>query len=344
MKIAILTNMAPFISGGAEVLTRDLKNKLIEYGHDAQIIRFYFSYSKNEHLLDGIIASKLTRIENTDCVIATKFPAYLIEHQNKKVWLIHQFRQAYDLENTAFDCFSHSEIDQRIKASIRKADIAALSKVNPIYTISPVITCRLSHYCGIDSSPLFPPLLDDTKYYFQEVGDFVFLPSRVNDSKRQALLVEAMRYTKTAVKLLLSGRGDTRQDEENIFQLIEKYDLSHKVTYLNRFISDKEKYELFSRCLMVAFAPLDEDYGYVTLEAFASKKPVLTCKDSGCPPYFISQKENGYIVAPDPKEIAGYFDYAYSQKHCIDQMGKNAYQSYLDKDITWDRVIRRLTE
>ena len=31
----------------------------------------------------------------------------------------------------------------------------------------------------------------------------------------------------------------------------------------------------------MVFAPFDEDYGYVTLEAFEARKPVVTASDSG---------------------------------------------------------------
>ena len=129
MKVAILTNMAPYIFGGAEVLAGDLKNKLCVYGHEAQVIRFHFSWKKNSHLLDAMFAAHMTKIENVDCVIGMKFPAYLCEHHNKKIWLIHQFRQAYDLENTEFDCFTSSKEDQAIKASIRQSDIRSFDSV-----------------------------------------------------------------------------------------------------------------------------------------------------------------------------------------------------------------------
>lgn len=343
MKVAILTNMAPYIFGGAEVLAEDLKNKLCVYGHEAQVIRFHFSWKKNSHLLDAMFAAHMTKIENVDCVIGMKFPAYLCEHHNKKIWLIHQFRQAYDLENTEFDCFTSSKEDQAIKASIRQSDIRSFDSVgSSIYTISPVVSERLSRYCGIASEPLLPPLSDDSHFYCERDEGYIYLPSRVNKSKRQAMLVEAMRYTKTNVKLLLTGKGDTKQDEDSIFRLIEKYNLSNKVIFLNRFISEKEKYDFYSRSIMVAFTPVYEDYGYVTLEAFSSKKPVLSCQDSGCPTYFISNQENGFITAPDPYQIAEKFDYAYTHRTKMTEMGMSAYNNYLKMDITWDRVIRRL--
>ena len=39
--------------------------------------------------------------------------------------------------------------------------------------------------------------------------------------------------------------------------------------------------------LGVIFPPLDEDYGYVTLEAMLAAKPVITCTDSGGPLEFV---------------------------------------------------------
>ena len=40
---------------------------------------------------------------------------------------------------------------------------------------------------------------------------------------------------------------------------------------------------MYGRCRAVCFTPLNEDYGFVTAESFASRKPVVSCTDSGGP-------------------------------------------------------------
>ena len=46
-------------------------------------------------------------------------------------------------------------------------------------------------------------------------------------------------------------------------------------------VSDEELLALYGRAAAIFFAPLNEDYGFVTVEAFSSRKPVVTCRDSG---------------------------------------------------------------
>jgi len=344
MKIAIVNVMAPFIYGGAEFLADSLNNKLIEYGYDVQMIRLPFSWWPVDHIIDGIIATRLTKLENVDMMIGLKFPAYFIPHEKKKLWLLHQLRQAYDQEGIQpYDFFAYSDYAQKVKKNVINADNAFLKPLEGrIFTISQVISNRLKKYNQIDSDYLYPPIIDEEMFYKGEKGDYIFYPSRVGASKRQGLLVEAMRYTKSKVRLVLTGKGDSIQNEEEIINLIEKYNLSGKVTYINRFITQKEKCDLYANCLGVAFIPLDEDYGYITIEAFKSFKPVITCFDSGCPALFVQHEQCGYIVNPIAQELAAAMDMFFENTNNTVEMGQNANERLKELNINWDTVIERL--
>jgi glycosyltransferase involved in cell wall biosynthesis len=351
MKIAIVNAMVPYSFGGAEFHVDSLKDKLIEFGYDVQIIRFPFSWWPIEHIVDGIISARLTKLDNVDMMIGFKFPTYLIPHNNKKIWLIHQFRQAYDLAGTEQDFFTpHSEYTlekyaQKIKQIIINSDNYYLKQLEgKIFTNSYVTYNRLFKFNGIKSEVLFPPLVNETMFYCEKTGDYIFYPSRVDNLKRQYLAIEAIRYTKSKVKLILTGKGGCTQDEEKIFRLIEEYGVSDKVTYINRFISDKEKYDFYANCLGVAFIPFDEDFGYITIEAFKSSKPVITCFDSGCPPMLVQHEKSGYIVNPTAQELADAMDMLYeNSKHAV-EMGQNANERLKELNINWETVIERLVK
>ena len=45
--------------------------------------------------------------------------------------------------------------------------------------------------------------------------------------------------------------------------------------------------------------PVQEDYGFVTVEAFASRKAVVTCTDSGGPAELVVDGTNGYVSEPN---------------------------------------------
>lgn len=348
MKIAIVNNMVPFLYGGAEFLADSLSKNLKEFGHQADVITYPFSWSPKEAIIDSMLAVRLSKLDNCDLVIALKFPAYYIEHPNKKLWLLHQFRQAYDMHGTEYGIFDDTDkADFAIRKSIIEMDNQCLSALEGrIFTNSQVVSDRLMKFNRITSEVLYPPLMDETLYTIgDEYGDYIFYPSRVNHSKRQHLAIEAMKYTKTDVKLVLAGKGDTLQDEQYIFNKIEEYGVNHKVTYLNRFISEQEKVELFEKSLAGIYIPYDEDsYGYVTLEGFHAGKAMISCKDAGGTDVVVKNDITGYMTEPTPQALAEAMDKMYTNKKNAKIMGLNGLPLLKELGITWDNVIRRLTE
>lgn len=348
LKIAIVNNMVPFLYGGAEFLADSLCEKLRQYGHQSLVITYPFSWAPKETIIDNIMAIRLNSLSNCDMVIALKFPAYYIEHPNKKLWLLHQFRQAYDMHGTEYGLFDDTnETDRAIRQAIIDMDNKYLGEMEGrIYTNSKVVSQRLSKYNGISSEILYPPLMNASLYSIgEDYGDYIFYPSRVNHSKRQYLAIEAMKYTKTKVKLILAGKGDTEKDEEYVFRKIEELSVNDKVTYINRFISEKEKVDLFMKSLAGIYIPYDEDsYGYVTLEGFHAGKAMISCTDAGGTDLVVKDGETGYMTEPTPQAIAAAMDKMYNDRKKTREMGHNGIPLLENLGITWDNVIRRLTK
>ena len=59
------------------------------------------------------------------------------------------------------------------------------------------------------------------------------------------------------------------------------------------------------QCRAVCFVPLREDYGFVTVEAFASGKAVVTCSDSGGPAELVRHDDSGFVCEPTPSALGG---------------------------------------
>ncbi len=102
MKVAVVNNWVPFLSGGAEHLAEALTRKLAEYGHQSMLVRLPFAWHPPGKILEHMLACRCVRLAGVDRVIGLKFPAYYVPHPNKVVWLLHQFRQAYDLWGTRY--------------------------------------------------------------------------------------------------------------------------------------------------------------------------------------------------------------------------------------------------
>lgn len=344
MKVAVVNTFVPFIRGGAEILADSLKDKLEEYGHQAQMINIPFAWHPPTKFVESILACRLMKISNADRVIGMKFPSYFIPHENKYLWVLHQFRQIYDFFGTKFQTLAGNENELKIRNSIIKADMGYLPEAKKIFTISPIISDRLKKYNGIDSSVIYPPLGTPDDYYCEDYSDYIYYPSRINEIKRQELAILSMKYTRSDVKLIITGKLDDPSCANHFFNLISDNGLQDKVQLIADYIPEKRKLELFANCLACIFIPLDEDYGFITIEAFQSQKPLITCHDSGCPSIFVEDGINGFKVSPDPREIADAMDRLYLDRKQTQRMGKAAFEMLGKMEINWDNVIRKLTQ
>ncbi len=346
MKIAITTVQAPFVKGGAELLAENLKKALLQAKHEAEIVSIPFMDSTPEIIENHMIAARLFALEHSwagkiDLNIALKFPAYYIPHPNKVVWALHQHRAAYDLFDTAYSNIKNNSDGNAIRRMIKNADCRYLSEAKRVYTIAENVTKRMKKYNGIPARTLYHPCPDMEHFYCQESQNYILMPSRINITKRQMLALEAMRYTKSDIQLYIVGKADHVLERTKMFQFVKEHKLQKKVKYFD-YVTQEQKFELYANARAVLFIPLDEDYGYITLEAMASSKAVITAKDSGGPLEFVIDGETGYVAKSDAQAIAQKIDaFAKSDAQAI-AMGKNAKKHLVQMDISWTNVVKEL--
>ena len=345
MRIAIATVQVPFIRGGAEILVDMLRDELKKRGHQVDVITIPFKWYPGETLVNCMMMGRmmdLTEVngEKIDRVIAMKFPAYYVKHEKKVLWLMHQHRQAYDLWNTKYGDLQNFPDGETIRNFIVENDKKYISESEAVYTIAQNTSNRLMNFCSISSTPLYHPPLNHEKLHCEKYGDYIFYPSRIDKIKRQRLLVEAARYLKTDAKIVLAGSGSDAE-LEYIQDLIQKNKLQDRVK-LAGFISEEEKINYYANCLGVYFGAYDEDYGYITLEAFFSEKPVIVHKDAGGPLEFVEHEKNGYILEADAQRVAEKIDELYTNCKKAELLGKAGRRSLDEKHMDWDYVIEQL--
>ncbi len=159
MKVAVVNNQAPFVRGGAELLAEWLRDKLREYGHEAEVVRIPFKWSPATKIVDHMLAARLVRLSGADRVVALKFPAYFVPHENKVLWLLHQFRQAYELWGTPYQDIPNSPTGHRVRESIIRADRSFLSEAKRIYTNSEIVGHRFARTRGLSRRSSIRPCL-----------------------------------------------------------------------------------------------------------------------------------------------------------------------------------------
>lgn len=339
MRVIIATVQVPFIVGGAELHARSLETHLRRAGHDVEIVTFPFKFTPERYISD--LMTFISNIQfdhfgwvSVDKLIALRFPAYYVKHLDKVVWLLHQHRAVYDLYNEA-------DADENLgllRNKIHQYDTEMLGSCQKIYANSKNVARRLKHYNQVEAAPLYHPPFDSERFYRSEPLPYIFYPSRLEQLKRQPLLIEAMRHVKSDLKLILSGVGGLDADCRS---LVTDYGLQDRVILLGH-IPDAEKFAYYANALAVAYPPYDEDYGYVTLEAMLSSKPVVTCTDSGGPLEFVIDGETGFVVEPRPEAIAAKLDWLMAHKVQAARMGEHGRALYAEKRISWDHVISTL--
>ena len=345
MKIAIAMVQVPFTTGGAEIHAQMLCEELKKRGHQADILTIPFKWYPGETLINCMMMGRMMDLsevngEKIDRVIAMKFPAFYVKHENKVLWMLHQHRQAYDLWNTPYGDLQDFPDGERIRDLIEMCDKKYIKEAKYVYTNAQNTSNRLKDYCGIESTPLYHPPLNYEKLHCESYGDYIFYASRIDSIKRQRLLVEAACYLKTDVKIVIAGSG-SKSELEYINELIEKNHLYDKVQMVG-FISEEEKINYYANCLAVYFGAYNEDYGYITLEGFFSEKPVIVHKDCGGPLEFVEDGRNGYVIENEPRIIAEKIDYLYLHKEEARNLGQNGRQTLEEKHMDWDYVIEQL--
>ena len=343
-RICICATQIPFVRGGAEILVESLQRELTQRGFETELVTVPFKWYPRTQLVKSCLVWRLLDLtelggRKIDAVIATRFPSYLIKHPHKVVWLIHQFRQVYDLLETPYSDFTDSSEDQQVRRMIRAMDNRSLSEARSLYTISQNTTNRLSRFNDLQAQTLYHPPKLDALYHNESYGDYVFYVGRLDQLKRVELLVQAMQYTTSRARCLIAGIGP---EEKALQALIERLGLGDRVRLLG-YVDDERQVELYVNCMAVFYAPYDEDYGYVTLEAFKAHKPVITTADSGGVLEFVKNGQNGYVCAADNlRQIATRIDHLFTHRELCRIMGEAGYNRV--EAISWDNVIAKLTK
>ena len=348
MRIAIATTQTPFTTGGAEYLTKNLLSACQQEGHQVDVISKCF-LDESVHTIEQSMAIwgeddfALWGNKQADMVICLKFPAFNVQHDCKIIWALHQHRSVYDLWDYAEEQgHQHSIEEQALRQRIIAQDNKVFNSALQNFTISKTVSKRLKHYNHIDSTPLYHPpalaealLADNTA---ETSGDYIFVPSRFEPLKRQQLLLEALSLTKHPVKAILCGQGSY---EQQLRHLVTLHGLHERVT-IHSQLSEAAMVQHYKQSLAVFFAPYDEDYGYVTLEAMLAKKPVISCYDSGGTTEFVVHEHTGFIEPPSAERLAARLDQLYANKRLARSMGLDAYQHYQSFRMSWNNVLQHL--
>jgi glycosyltransferase involved in cell wall biosynthesis len=339
--ILVCEAQVPFVHGGAEVHVRELVRELRAREYAAELVSVPFKWYPKEEILPHAAAWRLLDLSESngrriDLVIASKFPTYFVRHPNKVAWLIHQYRAAYELCGTPYSDFTHTESDVGLRDRLIRLDTEMLRECRAIFTNARNTAGRLARFNALSAEPLYHPPRLASRLKAGPYGDYVLSVGRIESVKRVDLIVKALAHVGGSLRLIVAGDGTQRPNTE---RLAADSAVSTRVTFLGT-AGDDELIELYAGALAVVYPPYDEDFGYVTLEAFLSRKPVITASDSGGPNEFVADGVNGFVCDPTPESLAAAIRRLAADRSRAAAMGDAGYE--VARRITWDGVIERL--
>ena len=341
LRVAVCLPQVPFEHGGAEIHAETLVEELRARGHESTLVTVPYSWYPDLSLLQSCLAWRtLDLVESNgtpiDVLIGTKFPSYLARHPRKVVWLFHQFRQAYDMHGTEYGQVADDAEGAAMREAVRHMDAVALGEARALFTTSANNAGRLRRYNDIDAEVLpAPPQTLDLSWR----GDdgFVLSVGRLDAAKRVDVLLRALASAPEA-RAVVVGSGP---ELEPLRALADELGLDERAEFRGR-VDEEELAELYGRCRGVYYAPHDEDYGFVTLEAHLAGKPVITTRDAGGPLEFVRDGETGLVTEPGPGPVARALTRLSTDAEGARRMGEAG--RAVAETITWDRVIDRLLD
>jgi len=340
--VLICAAQAPFVTGGAEVLVRELAAQLARRGFRVDVVAVPFHAYPPSEVVRQALAWRLLELRETDgrapdLVIPTKFPSYLVSHPNKVTWLFHQYREAYDLFGSELSPLGDTQEDRAIRADVRAMDAAALGECRRLFAISRNVAGRLARFNALGATPLHPPPPRLGRYRCEDYGDYLLWAGRLEPVKRPELAIRALAASGPAARLKLAGTGPLETD---LRRLVEQLGLGGRVELLG-FVPDDELVALYAGCRAVLYAPLDEDYGYVPVEGFLSRRPAITTTDAGGPLEFVEEDRSGLVRGAEPAALADAIDRVFTlPQRRLRELGAEGQARVAH--VSWDAVVDAL--
>jgi len=342
--ICVVTSSPPFAEGGHLVMARELVRALREEGHDTGLVitpQNRFGRQGSAYLAAWCTDVQLAHEERkVDQVISLRFPGYAVRHPNHVLWLNHRMREYYDL----WDQFSsHLSWKGRIKEGMRRAlihrvDKHLFNKMQRRYVISGTVQARLRRFGGIQSDVLYPPP-PRRDYRHESYGNYLFGVSRLSPLKRFDLVLRALAEPVAAgIRFVIAGEG---AELERLKDLAVQLGIEDRVKFAGR-LSDQEMIDHFARCRGVVFPPFNEDYGFVTVEAFMCGRPVITCTDSGGPSELVRDGESGYVTDATPEALSVAMRKLTDDRNLAQRLGEAGHA--MASQMTWSKAIQQLLQ
>ncbi len=371
----------PYVVGGAEKLWWGLAAHFNEHtSHQAEIIKLPSPEADLASLLRSYERFAALDLGGFDLIISGKYPAWMVGHGRHVCYMLHRLRGLYDCYQGAAE-FARPLAAHPGVASLRQfisryrgsraalteffgrwnelmaagenprgmldfpgplarevvhwLDEIALSPdaISSYAAISRTVALREGYFpAGVEVAVAHPPPHRDMTG--GEAFEHFYTVSRLDRIKRVGMVVEAMRMVRGDVPLIVGGTGP---EEENVRALA----LGDPRIRFVGFQNDAEVRNNYRNALAVPFAPWQEDYGLIAVEAMQCAKPVITARDSGGPCELVEDGVSGFI-REDVRGLAEAMQRFVDDPALARSMGRAGRERA--SGITWSAVAKTLLD
>ena len=302
--VLVCAVQAPFIAGGAEILVSELRANLERRGFRVDVANVPFKWYPVSELVRQALAWRLLDVtESNGTPRRPRDPDQVPELPGAPsaqggLAVPPAPRGLRPLRHAVLLLHATRPEDQQVREAIQTMDTAALAECRAhLHDLAQRGRAAARATTASPATPLYPPPHHLGRYRTDGYGDYLFYAGRLDRLKRLDLAIDAMQRVRSGARLKIAGTGPLA---EELRKQIERPRASRIAWSCSASSPPTSWSTLYAGCRAAYYAPLNEDYGYVTVEAFLSRKPVVTTTDAGGPLEFVTDGETGVVAEPEP--------------------------------------------
>ncbi|MDG7045953.1 MAG: glycosyltransferase, partial [Nitrososphaerota archaeon] len=319
-----------------QVIGKPMLARFLPYGRAMQGLNYGFSFYN------------LRIKEDYDVINAHMAPSHWVRNLNPRVlWYCHTpIREVYDLYKYRMSLRKGYQKPLYIAGAkvVRKIDRKVSQNIEFVFANSMNTRKRITKYLGLGGVEVLGGGVNYERYHNDGDGKYFFYPSRISPNKRQDYVIRAFsnfRRMKKGYKLIVAGAVSKDQSHQLYYMKVLELAKRVKDVEVLGNIGDDRLLDLYSRATAVLYAPIDEDYGLVPLEAMASSKVVIAVNEGG-PKHTIKAFKTGFLVNSE-EEMAERMLFVAEHPSIAEDMGKSG-ASVVRRDYSWKRFFERFDE
>lgn len=312
----MLEPQTPLRSDDAAGLAARLCQALREHGHDVELIRIPFCEELGERVVEQMLAVRLINLDNVERAVALRFPAYLLPHEDRVVWL--QQRAAAPPGAPG--------------VSVRAAERSYLAEAVRLHAGSALAARELARDVGMSAPVLYAPLSDGGAYRCERYGERLLLLAADGVTPAVAVAVAALARAPGA-RLTLACPATAA---EALAALARELDAQEQVELVE--IPDGRPFELLAAAR--ALVCVERDSELLAREAFRSSKAVIALADCGCAVELVRDRVNGRVAAT-VEELGQAFEELSRELALAERYGAAASSV---PEASWESVVTELTQ